>query len=703
MAGWDEAVAVAREWATRPFDLSRRRWRGLFWSLLVSPKRAAVPLRPSASNGCCASAFTTLWLTGVPLRCCWKRCGHATLRSSAAKLAPRRRRSVRITPDFVIWERANSTSERARRELAFWKARLQGAPPALDVPTDHPRPAVQSRHGGRVQVDEPGGCRRPAGSSHTSLGYSADGDARAWAAVLSRHSGQPEVVIGLPVSGRAGAGSLSVVGPFVTTAPVRMDLDGSPSLVELAQRAKVAVLSALAHQDVRLEELVEELGMENDRSRHPIFQAVLNWQEADRRPVSWGDATMEPVSVEWGWSRSVDFRLHCTDLGDAVDVGLEFSTDLFETATAQRILDQLLRLIVAGSVDVDRALSEFSLVSPEERATLLAWGRGPRQEVPPGCAHEAVAAQAQARPAAVAVELGARSMTYGELDRAADALARRLAGLGLGPGAVVGVCLERSVELVVAMVAVMRAGAAYLPLDPAYPEARLAYIVADSATTAVVCSAALAAQAEAWGARAVVVGEGREAYPEAEPVPPGLDDLAYVLYTSGSTGTPKGVMVEHRGVANLAEVVRQTFALSPSSRVLQFASACFDASVTELLVPLTVGATVVMLSPEVAASGLDVLAVMERQQVSVATLPPSLLAVLPDAALPALVTLCSAGEACPPEVARRWGRGRRFLNGYGPTEATVAAAYYVVEDGPCPMGRPPCPWGRLSPTPRPMS
>ncbi len=381
---------------------------------------------------------------------------------------------------------------------------------------------------------------------------------------------------------------------------------------------------------------------------------------------------------------------------------VDYAAELFERQVVQDLVQRLQRLLVAAALAPTDRLSSL-LVSPEERATLLAWGRGPRQEVPPAAPTRRWRPRPRPGRRRWPSSSGTRSMTYGELDRAADALARRLAGLGLGPGAVVGVCLERSVELVVAMVAVMRAGAAYLPLDPAYPEARLAYIVADSATTAVVCSAALAAQAEAWGARAVVVGEGREAYPEAEPVPPGLDDLAYVLYTSGSTGTPKGVMVEHRGVANLAEVVRQTFALSPSSRVLQFASACFDASVTELLVPLTVGATVVMLSPEVAASGLDVLAVMERQQVSVATLPPSLLAVLPDAALPALVTLCSAGEACPPEVARRWGRGRRFLNGYGPTEATVAAAYYVVEDGPCPMGRPPCPWGRLSPTPRPMS
>ena len=301
------------------------------------------------------------------------------------------------------------------------------------------------------------------------------------------------------------------------------------------------------------------------------------------------------------------------------------------------------------------------------------------------CIHQLVADRAVETPEATAAEFGDDRLTYGELDRAANRLAGRLVEAGVGPGVLVGVVLDRSLSLVVTVLAVLKAGGAYLPLDPANPEARLRFMVTDAGAPVLVSAAEPPADLADLVSTVVRLDEEADsllARPEEAPVV-GVtpDDLAYVIYTSGSTGQPKGVLVEHRGVVNLARVVVDTFALDASSRVLQFASMSFDASITELLVPLTAGATVCLAPRDVLASGLDLLRLLDDRRITTVTLPPSLLAVLPDAELPHLVTLCSAGEACHPDLVARWGRGRRFINGYGPTEATVATTYQVIEGG----------------------
>jgi amino acid adenylation domain-containing protein len=300
-----------------------------------------------------------------------------------------------------------------------------------------------------------------------------------------------------------------------------------------------------------------------------------------------------------------------------------------------------------------------------------------------------ISVQAAATPEAPAVRAGPTVLTYAEVEHGSRVVAGNLLSRRVAPGHQVGVLLDRTTELVVAFLGVLRAGAAYLPLDPYHPAARSAGVLVDSGTEVVVTTSNLAEGLPSGVAPFTMAGLS-DTQQDLPSVAPG--DLAYVIYTSGSTGRPKGVMVEHRGLVNLSATVAEVFDLGPGSRFLQFASSTFDASVIELILPLTVGATVHMAPRERLASGPDLLRCLRDERITTVILPPSLLAVLDEDGLPDLRTVCSAGETCRVEVARRWARGRRFVNGYGPTEVTVAATFHVGAPGPTdtfvPMGQP---------------
>ena len=376
---------------------------------------------------------------------------------------------------------------------------------------------------------------------------------------------------------------------------------------------------------------------------------------------------------------------------------LEYCSDLFDLSSIERMAANLDRLLLVLLTDVELPVDSGAVLTEAERRQVVVDFNDTDVPVPDRCIHELVADRATTDPTAPAAEFGDERLTYGELDAAANRLAHRLVGAGVGPDVVVGVALERSLSLVVAVLAVLKAGGAYLPLDPANPEARLRFMVTDAGASVLVTADEVPVDLTDLFATVIDLDEEADsllALPDGAPdARATADDLAYVIYTSGSTGQPKGVLVEHRGVVNLARVVADTFRLDSTSRVLQFASMSFDASITELLVPLTVGATVCLAPREVLASGLDLLRLLDDRHITTVTLPPSLLAVLPDAELPNLTTLCSAGEACHADLVRRWGPGRRFINGYGPTEGTVASTYHVI-DGEVPDGTDTVPIGK---------
>ena len=672
-ATWQEAVATLDIAMMRPFDLV-----------------AGPPLRVRLSRCGTDQAVLAIclhhiavdgWSWDIMLREL-EEFYAAALESRAAVLAPP---SIQYG-DVSVWQERTLDDDTMGRQLEYWVANLAGSRPEIDLPFDRPRPRVQSHHGARSFYEFDPGLAGRLTSVSAQRGVTPFMSLIAGvAALLGHYSGENDVVIGTPVAGRDAAELDGVIGLFINTLPLRIDLSGAPTFDELLDRARGTVVDALAHQDVPFERLVEELSPARNLARHPIFQVLVDLQQGWGTTTHLGDATLHSVAKEGNAAR-FDLGLTFVVRDDKLLLRVEFSSDLFDQTTIDRMVTNLEALLSVLVNDGALPVAAGAVLTESERRQVVVEFNDTDLDVATDrCIHQLVADRAVETPEATAAEFGDDRLTYGELDRAANRLAGRLVEAGVGPGVLVGVVLDRSLSLVVTVLAVLKAGGAYLPLDPANPEARLRFMVTDAGAPVLVSAAEPPADLADLVSTVVRLDEEADsllARPEEAPVV-GVtpDDLAYVIYTSGSTGQPKGVLVEHRGVVNLARVVVDTFALDASSRVLQFASMSFDASITELLVPLTAGATVCLAPRDVLASGLDLLRLLDDRRITTVTLPPSLLAVLPDAELPHLVTLCSAGEACHPDLVARWGRGRRFINGYGPTEATVATTYQVIEGG----------------------
>ena len=600
--------------------------------------------------------------------------------------------------DVAVWQNSPQARLAADEQLDYWRAELAGAPPTTTLPYDRPRQRPFTHQGARRFYSFAPEtydslrtlCRDEGVTPFVALTASV-------AYFLAIVADKSEVVLGTPIAGRDHPAVADVAGLFINTLPLRIHLDGKSDYRSVLTHVRETLMNGLAHQEVPFERVVEALNPPREAGRHPIFQIMVDVQAADRAPKSLGDHILKGVVVEKGPSR--------------FDLGLTFveGTELRVTNRVQH------RPFRRGDHRPGRPKPRNThpqRVQPPARPTQPRRAPFGQRAHTGGCrlqrhrpalregraVHDLFVQQVARTPDAVACEFGEDRLTYRELDAATNGVAAQLEEAGVAVGEIVGVCLDRSLAMPIALLGVLKAGAAYLPLDPSYPEERLRFMVEDASVRVVVT-----AGPEATGVAGVIAGaarvltidgvqEGDDAGPSAVKVTG--SDLCYVIYTSGSTGTPKGVLVEHEGVVNLVHVVAETFQIDQTSRVLQFASPSFDASVTELLIPLCVGATVCGTSKAVLSAGPDLLRFMADHRITTATLPPSFLAVFGDAELPDLKTLCSAGEACPPDVAGRWAPGRRFLNGYGPTEATVAASYHVIEGGfadpgeQVPIGRP---------------
>ncbi|HEY0782901.1 MAG TPA: amino acid adenylation domain-containing protein, partial [Thermoanaerobaculia bacterium] len=448
-------------------------------------------------------------------------------------------------------------------------------------------------------------------------------------------------------------------------------------------------------QDLPFEKLVEELKPQRDPSRSPLFQVMLSLQNAPMPPLALGDLQLDLLH---GSSDTAKFDLTLTLLEgpeyDGFGGLLVYAASLFERATASRLGEHFCVLLAGALADPSRRLSELPLLSAAERAQLSEWNDTAEPGLAAGALHDLFAAQAERTPDAIAVELLAASpvrLTFRELDVRARRLARHLRGLGVGADVVVGLCAERSLELIVGILAIWKAGGAYLPPDPTHPAERLALLVDDAGVEIVLAREAqrdrlapLARTVVALDRELPVQHDGEEV---TETLAIDLDALAYVIYTSGSTGRPKGVMVPHRGLANLTAQMG-AFAAGPGSRVLLFASPGFDASLLDLALTLSTGATLCLAPREALLPGPELVRLLHLHRITHFHLPPPALAVLPTAQLPALACLILGGEACPPALAARWAAGRRIWNDYGPTEATVFATLYEWSGGEMILGRP---------------
>ncbi len=610
--------------------------------------------------------------------------------------------------DFSVWQRAWLQGEVLEDQLNYWKGQLSGLPPLLELPTDRPRPAVQTFNGSQVTFelspDQLTALKTLSRQEGATLFMTL---LAAFQILLSRYSGQLEFAIGTPIANRTRSEVEGLIGFFVNTLVLRSDLSGEPDFLMLLKRVREIALSAYAHQDLPFEMLVDALGLDRDLGYNPLFQVMFVHQNAPRQidsPVA--DLALKPIELHEGVAR-FDLTLMVvevplagiTDSSEDNPIGLsaslEYNTDLFDRATIERMAAYFTRLIENILVDPRQQVSGLRLMSAaEEREIVEEWSRGRREEPDVRCVQQIFEEQVKRTPEAEAVVYvngeQEQRLSYAELNHKANQLAGYLRREGVGAEQLVGICVERSLEMVIGLLGILKAGGAYLPLDPSYPSERLGYMLADSGVGILLTQAKLVERLpidreglrlirldSEWGE----IEHGGDGVDDASAVGP--ENLAYMIYTSGSTGRPKGVLLRHGGLTNLVKEQIRGFGVDAHSCVLQFASFSFDASVSEIFMGLLSGGRLVMASQEQLGSVEGLVGVMKRTGVTTVTLPPSLLRVMDEgevgAELVELRTLISAGEACGKDLAERWGAGRQMFNAYGPTEATIGPTYYRVE------------------------
>ncbi|RKI08338.1 amino acid adenylation domain-containing protein, partial [Corallococcus praedator] len=605
--------------------------------------------------------------------------------------------------DHAAWQRTWLQGETLEAQLAWWRAKLEGASHVLALPTDRPRPVVQTAAGATLPVHLSPGltdavralARREGVTPFMVL-------LAAWQVLMARHAGQDDVLVGSPVAGRDRAELEGLIGLFVNTLVLRARLGENPSFRELLQQVRETTLGAYAHQAVPFEKLVDALQPQRDLSRSPLFQVMLALQEDPLPELRLPGLSLRMLEEE-GAGAQFDLKLSLTDAASGFTGTLEYNTDLFDATTVARWVEHLDVLLTAAVAHPETRVKSLPLMSVAERHLLLVdWNATHRDYPTDVTLHGLVEAQVARTPDAVAVDFEGLRLTYRELDARANQLAHHLRERGVGPEVRVGVCVERSLELVVALLGVLKAGGAYVPIDPSAPAERLTYQVADSAVavlltqrhlvdllsvgnTPVVCLDSDWAQVERSSAAPVESGAGPE-------------HLAYVIYTSGSTGRPKGAMNTHAGICNRLLWMQEAYGLEPQDVVLQKTPFSFDVSVWEFFWPLITGARLLVARPGGHQDAAYLVDVMAREGVTTLHFVPSMLQVfLEESGLErctALRRVVCSGEALPLELKDRCLErlGVPLHNLYGPTEAAVDVTFWACErdDGrrSVPIGRP---------------
>ncbi|HVF59868.1 MAG TPA: amino acid adenylation domain-containing protein [Thermoanaerobaculia bacterium] len=604
--------------------------------------------------------------------------------------------------DYALWQRGELTEEKLALLLAHWRAALAGAPEALELPADRPRPPSQSFRGGLRSLEV-----APALAARLHAFAQDEGATpfmallALWQELLGRLTGRDDLIVGTPVAGRPRSELEGSIGFFVNTLPLRADLSGAPSFRALLARTRRVVLAALQHQEVPFDKLVEELAPRRDLDRSPLVQVSFALQEAADQSLSLRGLEVERLAIDHVRSK-FDFTLNAIERRGGLELEACYAADLYDGATAGRVLRCYRALLAAALAEPDRPLAELPLLAPEGRqAALVEWNDTALRWPAPATLHGLFAAQAARSPAATALVCDGDRLTYGELAARVHRLARALRCEGVGPETRVAVCLERSPELAVALLAVLEAGAAYLPLDPDFPPERLAYMLADSA--APILLAGPGAPALPLGAaRRLELAELASPLAAERPEPPEVEvppaALAYLLYTSGSTGWPKGVMVPHGAAVNHLRWVQATYALGADDRVLLKTPISFDVSVRELFWPLAAGAAVVMARPGGQRDPGYLAELVARERVTVANFVPTLLAAFLDepslAGAGSLRRVIAGGEALSAELVERFHERlphAALHNHYGPTETAINATAWRCrreEPLPVPIGRP---------------
>ncbi|MGZ3457437.1 MAG: amino acid adenylation domain-containing protein, partial [Archangium sp.] len=599
--------------------------------------------------------------------------------------------------DFSLWQRQWLQGAVLQRHLDFWRQQLSGAPPALELPTDKPRPALQSFRGSSLPVllpkslsDSLKALAQHEGATPFMLLLAA------WQLLLSRYSGQHDLCVGSPIAGRTRSETEGLIGFFVNTLVLRAHLSPHLSFRQLLAQVRSSTLLAFEHQHLPFEKLVESLQPQRDLSRSPLFQVMFVLQNAPQETLSLRGLSLRPLDIP-SFSSNFELTLSLWDSPSGFLGSLEYNTDLFSPDTASRLASNFSTLLHSLVADPDVSLALAPLLSPDERQLLLLDFNSTHSPFQDSCIHHLFSQQVARTPHSVALAFGDSHLSYLQLHLRSNQLAHRLLALGVGPDVRVGLCLSRSVELVVGMLAILKAGGTYVPLDPTYPRERLAFMLRDCGAPVLLTQQHLSHLLPHEGL-SVLFLDTDSAFSQDSHEPPsscGPDNTAYAIYTSGSTGQPKGVLIPHRSAANYFHSVDKYLLLPEGPGVwLAVTSICFDISVLELLWTLCRGFKVV-LQPDVLDSGWLPLQLSRHHPTHLQCTPALAHALVLEPqsaeALRGLRQMLVGGEALPPSLAQQLLQRVPFLlNVYGPTETTIWSSCHPVRltDSPVPLGAP---------------
>ncbi len=682
------ALTLIQEEAGRPFDLTRGPLlRGLLVRVAERDHAVGLTLHHIVGDG---------WSLGLLIR------EIAALYPVFAARLPSPLPELPVQyADFAVWQRSWLRGEVLEQEIAWWRRQLAGLPPLLELPTDRPRPAAQSYRGANRPVRLPAGLTRELETLARREGATLFMVLlAAFQSLLARASGQDDLAVGSPVAGRGLVETEDLIGFFVNTLVLRSDLAGAPAFRELLGRVRETALAAYLHQDVPFEKLVEELAPERSLAHGPLFQVMLVLQNAPVGSLEIEALCLRPMG-DTGTLAKFDLTLNLSEYDGGLVGTVEYATDLFDAATVDRLILHYERLLTAALAAPERLVAELPLLSPAERhQAITEWNDTVAPPVGEVLLHDLLTARAEQAPELPALVQGQEQLTHGELAARSDRLAAHLRALGAGPDVLVAIFLERSVDLVVALLAVLKAGGAYLPLETSLPGPRLSFMLDDSGAPFLLTRTGLLPALPEHSCCVVCLDDLPEIADDGgQALRPAADNLAYVLYTSGSTGTPKGVAIPHRGLANYLLWAMEAYPVGKGRGAPVHSPIGFDLTVTSLFLPLLAGRRVDLVPEEDGVEGLA--AALAEGGFGLVKLTPAHLDVLQRLLPPERVAGCAeafvlGGEPLSGEQLAFWrlhAPGLRLINEYGPTETVVGCCAYeipasVPPAGPVPIGRP---------------
>jgi amino acid adenylation domain-containing protein len=681
--------AICEEEAASGFELSQAPlWRAVLVRLSSTEHVLVIVLHHIIADG---------WSLGVMLKELATQYGAAL--SGGAELG-----ELEIQyGDYAVWERERMQGEVLERELEYWREQLKDAPNLLELPTDYPRPSIQSLRGATERLV----LSKNLSEELRALSRQEDVTLfmtllAAFETLLYRYTAQSDLVIGTPVANRQRVETENLIGFLANTLALRTRLDGDESFRQLLQMVREVTLGAYAHQDMPFEKLVEELRPERSLGHTPLLQVMFAQHNAPGGTMEFGNLKLDILEAR-SWSSKFDMTMFVEDKSVELALWLEYTPDLFDEATIKRMLGHFQVLLESIVVSPEERLSELPLLTLKERRQLLVECNNTQEEFDVAqTLHALFEKQAEQAPDNCALIFESQSLTYRDLNARANQLAHFLRSEGVGPETRVGIMMERSTETVVGLLGVLKAGGVYVPLDPAYPRERLSFMMKDAQAHVLLTQGQLAADLPAHSAKVICLDKDWNSFASLSTENPrsgaGPENLVYVIYTSGSTGQPKGAMLTHRGVVNCLHWMQQTYGLSSADRFLHKTSLNFDPSVWEIFWPLAVGASVLIAQPGMQQDSKRLLETIVKHEVSAVYFVPSLLRLFVEEIArretPSLKHVICGGEALPVELMQRFlaHTQAELHHSYGPTETSIAVTEWKCERDSnlriVPIGRP---------------